>query len=253
MVTMTVVAVGFFLSPVSCPMSRSYAAVEMPYESTLDGLEWLGHAAFRLKKAGVSLYYDPWKIDGEPKDADVVFVSHPHFDHFDLEDLAKVAKAETVIVTVEEVAAKLAETEIPGTVKIVKPGDQLEVGALKIEVVPAYNINKEFHLKESQWAGFIVELEGIRFYHAGDTDKIPEMQSIAADVALLPVSGTYVMTAEDAAEAAKLFKPDVAVPMHYGSIIGTAADAKRFESLSGGLVAEILEKSGGRSKVEGGR
>lgn len=240
---MKVVSAVFFVSLVTCHVSHAYAAVEMPHESSLRGLRWLGHASFRWERGGKVLYFDPWRISGEPRDADLILITHPHFDHLDPADVAKVAKPETVIVTVAEAAAKLAEADTPGTVRVVKPGDRLELGGVAIEAVPAYNTHKEFHLKESQWVGFVVELDGVRCYHAGDTDLIPEMQAIRTQVALLPVSGTYVMTAEEAAEAARVIHPDVAVPMHYGSIVGSEADAKRFEALSGGWVVEILERA----------
>jgi len=215
----------------------------MPATSYLQGLSWLGHASFRLSRGGATLYFDPWKLSSEPHDADLVLIGHPHFDHLDPADVAKVARAETEVVTVAECAEKLKAAGFAGTIRVVKPGDKLQAKGVSIEVVPAYNTDKKFHPKENGWAGFIVELDGVRIYHAGDTDFIPEMQGLKTDVALLPVSGTYVMTAEQAAEAAKAINPKVAVPMHYGSIVGTAADAKRFQELCGGIIVEILAKT----------
>ena len=229
------VAVVLFCVPV-------FAAVQMPAASYLTGLSWLGHASFRLSRAGVTLYFDPWQIPSEPHDADWVLIGHPHFDHLSPGDVAKVARAETEVVTVAECAEKLKAAGFSGTVRVVKPGDKIQAKGVSIEVVPAYNTNKKFHPKESGWAGFIVELDGVRIYHAGDTDFIPEMRGLKTDVALLPVSGIYVMTPEEAAEAAKVINPKVAVPMHYGSIVGTAADAKRFQKLCGSVIVEILEK-----------
>lgn len=229
-------------SPFTLYPTPVQGAVEMPAASYLKGLTWLGHASFRLVRGGVTIYFDPWQMATEPHDADVVLVSHPHFDHLSPGDVAKIAKAETVIVTVAECEWKLKEAKVPGTIQIVKPGETIEVKGVKIETVPAYNTNKTFHLKESQWAGFIVEVDGTRIYHAGDTDFIPEMANFRVDVALLPVSGTYVMTAQEAAQAAKAMRPKVSVPMHYGSIVGSAADAKRFAELSEGLIVEILLK-----------
>ncbi len=221
--------------------SLAFAAVEMPAAGHLKGLTWLGHASFRLERAGVVVYFDPWKIEGEPLDADLILISHPHPDHLSPPDIAKLLKAETEIVTVADGAAKLQEARVNVKIHTVKPADKVAIKGISVEAVPAYNRNKEFHLKESGWVGFILELDGVRLYHAGDTDHIPEMSTFKADVALLPVSGTYVMTAEAAAEAAKAIQPKAAVPMHYGSIVGTLADAKRFQTLAGGLVVEILE------------
>ena len=220
----------------------AFAAVLKPATSYLQGLTWLGHASFRLSRGGVTLYFDPWKISSEPHDANLVLICHPHFDHLDSGDLAKVVRADTEVVTVADCADRLKEAGFSGAIRVVKPGDKIQIKGVSIEVIPAYNTDKKFHPKERGWAGFIVELDGVRIYYAGDTDFIPEMKGLKTDVALLPVSGTYVMTPEQAAEAAKAINPKVAVPMHYGSIVGTAADAKRFQEFCGSIVVEILEK-----------
>ncbi len=221
----------------------AFAAVEMPAVSYLKGLTWLGHASFRLERGEAVVYLDPSKISTEPHDADLVLISHPHSDHFDPDSIAKVSKPETVVVTVKECAEKLRAAGWTARIQEVKPGDKAEVKGVRVEAVPAYNLNKTHHPRESEWVGFVLEVDGVRIYHAGDTDFIPEMKEIRADVALLPVSGTYVMTAAEAAEAAKLINPKVAVPMHYGSIIGTRADAERFQKLCGGVIVEIPEKN----------
>jgi L-ascorbate metabolism protein UlaG (beta-lactamase superfamily) len=141
-----------------------------------------------------------------------------------------------VIVAPADCAAK-----IKGTIKIVKPGDTLDVSGIKIEVVPSYNTNKQFHTKDKGWVGYIFVLAGERIYLAGDTDYIPEMKTFRADIALLPVSGTYVMTADEAVQAALDIKPKIAIPMHYGSIVGSGDDARKFaEKLRGKIVVEIL-------------
>jgi L-ascorbate metabolism protein UlaG (beta-lactamase superfamily) len=225
-------------------MTFALGAVEMPGVSHLKGLTWLGHASFKLVRGDVTVYFDPWRIEGEPHDGDLVLVSHPHFDHCDAGDVAKVAKPNAATLTAADCAQKLKGSKVSGVVQVVRPGDTVKTKGVKVEVVPAYNTNKDFHRKENGWAGFIVEVDGLRFYHAGDTDFIPEMGGMKVDVALLPVSGVYVMNAEEAAEAAKAIAPKVAVPMHYGSIVGSAADAKRFQELAGGIVVEILEKDG---------
>ena len=228
--------------------SAVFAAVEVPAAAHLKGLTWLGHASFRLERAGVVVYFDPWKIEGEPHDGDLILITHPHFDHFSQPDVAKVAKPDAEIVTVRDCVQKLRDAGFSGAIRVLKPGDKVEVRGVPVEAVPAYNTDKNFHPKENNWAGFILELDGVRFYHAGDTDPIPEMSTFKVDVALLPVSGTYVMTSKQAAAAAKVLQPRVAVPMHYGSIVGTEADAKRFRSLAGGVVVEILEKNTVRSE-----
>jgi len=222
--------------------AAAQAAVEMPAASYITGLKWLGHASFQWVRGGVTVYFDPWKIKGELHDADIILISHPHFDHLDAQSILKLAKADTVIVAPADCVEKLKAADVPGTIRAVKPGDTVTVKGAAIEVVPAYNTNKIFHLKQNQWVGFIVELDATRLYHAGDTDLIPEMSLFKVDVALLPVSGTYVMNPEEAARAATLLAPKVAIPMHYGSVVGTEADARKFQAICSGLVVEILKK-----------
>ncbi len=203
----------------------------------LDKLTWLGHASFRID-GQKRVYIDPWKISAGPA-ADLVLVSHSHYDHYSQEDIDKISGPNTVLVTVKEVADKAG-----GNVEIVEPGDTTEVLGIKIEAPPAYNISKQFHPKANGWIGFVVEMGGKRLYYAGDTDIVPEMRDLLnIDVALLPVGGTYTMNANEAAEAAKIIKPGVAVPYHWGDIVGSANDAQRFARMYGGKV-EILKAVG---------
>ncbi len=198
-------------------------------------LHWLGHDSFRLEGPPV-IYFDPWKLRGRQPVADLVLVSHEHHDHCSPEDVKKVSGPDTVVVA----AAKAAE-QLPGA-RVVRPGDRLTVAGVEIEAVRAYNVNKfrspgvPFHPKEAEHVGFVVTVGGVRVYHTGDSDQIPEMADLACDVALLPVSGTYVMTVEEAAEAARTLQPQIVVPMHYGSGIGTADDGQRFTELYAGDV-----------------
>ncbi|HCN18788.1 MAG: Zn-dependent hydrolase [Planctomycetes bacterium RIFCSPHIGHO2_02_FULL_50_42] len=189
----------------------------------------------KIKGDGKVIYIDPWKLkDAEP--ADVVLITHEHYDHCSPADVKKVSKADTTIVATADSAAKLK-----GDVMVVKPGDAVEVDGVKIEITPAYNTNKSFHPKSSRWIGFVVTIGGKSIYHAGDTDHISEMDDLKVDVALVPISGTYVMTAEEAAEAVNRMKPKIAVPIHYGDIVGTKADAERFKKLvSKGIEVRIL-------------
>lgn len=188
-------------------------------------ITWLGHDSFRISNDKV-IYIDPYQIKGGPP-ADLILVTHDHYDHLSVDDIKKLRKEDTVVVTTPAAARKLA-----GPVRTVKPGDKLSVRGIDVEVVPAYNTNKKFHPKEAGGVGFIVIVDGERIYHAGDTDVIPEMKGLKVDTALLPVSGTYVMTAEEAAKAAEMIQPKQAIPMHYGTIVGSEADAQRFQKLS---------------------
>ncbi|MHC1586566.1 MAG: MBL fold metallo-hydrolase [Candidatus Hecatellaceae archaeon] len=211
---------------------------------------WLGHDCFKVKGGGLTLYFDPYEIaGGEP--ADLILVTHEHYDHLSVNDIAKISTSETVVVTTPQGKPQLSGLTLKEVVTV-KPGDRVNVKGVEIQAVPAYNVNKfkapgvPFHPKEEGKVGFLVTLAGVKIYHAGDTDKIPEMEGLQPDVALIPVSGTYVMTAEEAAEALKLIKPKVAIPMHYGAIVGSRKDAERFKQLAPPEVQiVILEKEAG--------
>jgi len=201
---------------------------------------WLGHDAFRIE-ADKIIYVDPFEIapeSGFSPQADLILITHEHYDHCSTEDIAKIQGDKSIIVTEKNSAAKLS-----GDIRIMKPGDVLTVDGIKIETVPSYNTDKQFHPQENDWLGFIIEIQGIRIYHAGDADFIPEMKDLSVDIALLPVSGTYVMTAAQAAEAALAINPELAIPMHYGAIVGSEQDALDFkQALEGKVDVLILPK-----------
>jgi L-ascorbate metabolism protein UlaG (beta-lactamase superfamily) len=206
----------------------------------VESIAWLGHDTFRIKGQGKTIYVDPWKIS-QSEPADIILVTHEHMDHCSKGDVDKLRKPNTVVV-----ATSACLDQLGSNVKTVKPGDSLEVEGIKIEAVPAYNTNKyrspgqHFHPKADQKVGYIITVDGERIYHAGDTDNIPEMTSLKnIDVALLPVSGTYVMEPQEAAEAADRIKPKKAIPMHYGTIVGSEKDAERFKELTS-VEVEIL-------------
>ncbi len=209
----------------------------MNIEELKTRVKWYGHDAICITGDKL-IYFDPYELPTGLKPADIILISHEHFDHCSPEDVKKIQKNDTIIVTDKSSASKLN-----GNIKIVKPGDRLEIEGVKIEVYPAYNINKQFHPQNAGMLSFVVETGGIRYYHAGDSDFIPEMKQIKTDVAFLPVSGTYVMTATEAADAAMAINPKVAIPMHYGSIVGSIEDAKKFAKiLEGKIQVLILDK-----------
>lgn len=200
----------------------------------IKNIHWLGHDTFRIIGEKI-IYTDPFKIKKEDT-ADIILITHEHYDHCSPEDVRKILGPQTVIVTTADCAKKLS-----GRIITVKPGDRITVEGVEIEAVPSYNTNKHFHPKESGWVGYIFTVSGKRIYIAGDTDHIPEMKAFRADIALLPVSGTYVMTADEAVRAALDIKPGIAVPMHFGSIVGSDQDARKFaDGLKGKVEVKIL-------------
>jgi L-ascorbate metabolism protein UlaG (beta-lactamase superfamily) len=190
------------------------------------GLRWFGQSAFLIQD-GKNIYIDPFELGTGLPPADLILITHDHYDHFSPEDIKKIIQPSTTIVSVDLIKGKIPKG---AAFKAVKPGDTLTVQGVRIEVVPAYNIGKPFHPKERGLVGFIVHAGGRSFYHAGDTDLIPEMKTIKADVALLPVGGKYTMDAGEAADAANLIRPKVAIPMHWGKVVGNAADAETFKA-----------------------
>jgi L-ascorbate metabolism protein UlaG (beta-lactamase superfamily) len=201
-------------------------------EMLLEEVEWLGHSGFRIVVGKASIYIDPYRIARDAPPADLVLITHQHYDHFSIQDLERLRKQDTRVIAPPAVAERLE-----GSVQSVRPGEVIETGLYGVEVraVPAYNTSKRdgegrpFHPREAGCVGYELNVRGERLYHAGDTDVIPEMDwVVGADVALLPVSGVHVMTALEAAEAARRIQPTVAVPMHWGGHIGSESDAKAF-------------------------
>jgi L-ascorbate metabolism protein UlaG (beta-lactamase superfamily) len=210
-----------------------------------DHISWLGHAGFRVSGSRL-VYFDPWEVGiGGPAapPADLILISHDPFDHCDPPTVKALCGPQTGIITEPASAAKL-KAEGFKQVTVMAPGDEMEVLGVRIKAVPAYNTNKDFHPRAKNYLGFVLTMDGQSIYHAGDTDRIEEMKAIKAQVAMLPVSGTYVMTAQEAALAALDLAPAVAMPMHYNKIVGDESMAAAFaEALSGRLAVEIKKIS----------
>lgn len=191
----------------------------------LENIEWLGHASVKISGEKI-IYIDPWNIKKEDK-ADIILITHSHYDHCSPEDIERLRKEGTVVVAPQDCISKTGRET-----KVLQPGEKLTLGVVEIEAVPAYNLKKPFHPRTNQWVGYIVSMGGKRIYHAGDTDLIPEMEGIRADIALLPMGGTYTMDAQEAAQAANRIKPQIAaIPIHFGTIVGSERDAQRFKEL----------------------
>ena len=209
----------------------------------LNNIEILCHSSIKMNK-GKIIYVDPFHIKENYEDADIILITHSHYDHFSEEDIEKVRKADTKIYVTEDYVENarqlgFSENEIIG----VKPYQTYYEGDIEINTVPAYNVNKQFHPKENNWVGYILKIDGTSYYIAGDTDITEENKKIKCDVAFVPVGGTYTMTAKEAAELVNIIKPKVAIPIHYGDIVGTKEDATTFvNSLENGIESKILIK-----------
>jgi len=203
----------------------------------MEKIKWYGHASFKISGEKV-IYIDPWKIQDEEK-ADIILISHSHYDHFSLKDIKKITTRETEILMTPDCQSKLRD--VPGRVTLIYPGKKYNVKNILIETTPSYNINKKFHPKENDWVGFIINSSGKRIFYTGDTDNISEIKNIKADIALIPISGTYVMDYKEAADLVNTMKPKIAIPYHYGDIVGTEQDALKFKKLAK-IQVEILKK-----------
>lgn len=202
----------------------------------------LCHNSIRVDSNGKVMYFDPFKIAGDYNDADYIFCTHSHYDHFSPEDICKLIKDGTKLIIPKDIK-KEAETLVrKENIITVEPDKEYNIDDLKIKTTYAYNINKEFHPKEKKWVGYIVEKDTEKYYIAGDTDNIPEIQNIECDVAFLPVGGKYTMNYNEAAELANTIKSKVVVPTHYAEIIGTVEDGTNFAKLVKGKEVKIFIK-----------
>ena len=230
-------------------------------------IKWLGHSGFLIRNSTSQephdessvkistkdkvIYIDPYNILEGTEKADLILLTHSHYDHCSFVDINKIIKEGTKIILPADCQSKITRFNIPIDIQIIEPGQDLTFEGIHLSALPAYNLDKPFHKKEDGWVGYLIKINGAIVYHAGDTDIIPEMQKLTgykqADkrfVALLPVGGRFTMSVEEAAEAAKLIKPFLAVPMHWGSVVGTKNDAEEFVQMceEDGINAKILEK-----------
>ena len=212
-------------------------------------IRWLGHASFVIEKEQ-KIFIDPFQIRSIEKDTDLILITHDHFDHCSIDDIKKLTNRHAVIIASKMCRAKLDnfKSEVSRIIYF-SPGEKIKINNASIEAVPAYNTNKfrspgvVYHPKEMNYVGYIIEIDKVRVYHAGDTDFITEMSSLGnIDIALLPIGGTYTMNVEEAVEAVKVIKPKYAIPMHYGSIVGSEKDAEMFAQLASSYTNVIIMK-----------
>ena len=198
------------------------------------------HSSIRIEGSR-TVYFDPFQIKEDPHDADVVCITHEHFDHFDPESIEKIRKADTVFICPAGMKKKLESMADEEHCRLLQPGGETVIGDMIVTGIPAYNRLKPFHPKHNKWLGYLMEMDGIRYYIARDTDALTELQDIRCSIALVPIGGTYTMTAKDAAALVNKMRPDAAIPTHYGSIVGNEADADTFRKLVDPAV-EVITK-----------
>ncbi len=208
-------------------------------EKVLAGITINTHSSVWIETAGKVLYVDPFRLEQTPHDADLIFATHDHFEHFSPEDVARAEKAETVFVLPASSANKLVDDTRGHRVMTVRPGDRGEAEGIPFEAVAAYNPDKPFHPKENAWVGYVLALEGVRVYVAGDTDATEEAAAVRCDIALLPIGGKYTMDPDQAAALAKRMRPQAVLPIHYGSVVGSAEAFDRFLAAAGGDVRVV--------------
>lgn len=197
----------------------------------LEKIEIISHSAIKIKSKNI-IYIDPFKVAKEYKDADYIFITHSHYDHYSEEDIIKIKNINTKIIVPTDLYDKVSKIGfIKENIVVVEPNRKYKIDKIKFETIPAYNVNKAFHPKENKWVGYIIDICDKKYYIAGDTDITEENKNVKCDIAFLPIGGVYTMNYEEAASLANIIKPKTVIPIHYGSIIGTKEDAIMFSKL----------------------
>jgi len=210
----------------------------------LKNVKVLYHSSIRIEEEKV-IYIDPFKIVQNYNDADLIFITHEHYDHYSEEDIEKVKKDDSIIIIIPKdlLTTLFKKGYNKNNIITVEPNKEYFVQGIKFETIPAYNVNKSFHPKEKAWIGYVIEIKGIRYYIAGDTDLTEENKKVKCDVALVPVGGTYTMNFKEASELINEIKPKIAVPTHYGDVVGTNKDATDFINLLNKTIKDIILKN----------
>ena len=207
----------------------------------IENIKVLCHSSIKMDAQKI-IYSDPFDIREQSNDADIILITHSHYDHFSEEDIEKVRKADTKIIITEDLYEKTKNIGFKDeNIVVMKPYERHVIDDIKIETIPAYNTNKDFHPKRNNWVGYLININNTIYYIAGDTDITEENKKVKCDVAFVPVGGTYTMTSDEAVELVNIIKPKIAVPIHYGEIVGSKEDAMNFvEHLEEGIEGEIL-------------
>lgn len=207
----------------------------------MENIKWLGHSTVKLLGEKI-IYIDPFRIQENYNDADIIFITHSHYDHFSEEDIKKCINDNTTIVVTNDLYDKTLSLgfKVKNIISVM-PNNNYVIGNIAFSTVPAYNINKQFHPKSNSWVGYIINTNNTSYYIAGDTDITDEAKQVKCDIAFLPVGGTYTMTYSEASQLANIIEPKLVIPIHYGSIVGTKEDALKFkENIKASIRCEIL-------------
>lgn len=204
----------------------------------LENISLIAQSAIRIEKNKKVIYFDPYKIEKETNDADYIFITHSHYDHFSVDDINKIKKGDTKFIAPKDLKEQL--NKITNNILLVEPDNNYTIDNIKFLTVPAYNLNKDFHKKEYKWVGYIIDFFETKIYVSGDTDDIDDLHNIKCDIAFVPIGGTYTMTAEEAANLIRNIKTKIAIPTHYRTIVGSDEDAKRFKELLNEIDVRIL-------------
>lgn len=209
----------------------------------INNIKWLGHSTVKIILDKI-IYIDPYNIKENYNDADYIFITHSHYDHYSYNDINKCLKEDTKLIITSDLIDKVNTINIKEEyITTVLPNNNYKIDDLIVSTIPAYNINKPFHPKENNWVGYIIEVNNIKYYIAGDTDITKEAKSVKCDIAFLPIGGTYTMDYKEAIILTNIIKPKLVVPIHYGSIVGTINDAISFKnSVDKNIKCELLDK-----------
>ncbi len=194
----------------------------MEVSTMMKNVHWTGHSGIKITGSKI-VYVDPYELSGG-EEADLILITHGHYDHCSPDDVQKILGSKTTVVVPASAVGVLS-----GNIKTVRPGDHFTLEGVAIETISMYNIGKRFHPKEKNDVAYVFTVDGTTYFHAGDSDLTPEMKTVRADMVFLPVSGTYCMDSKEAADACAVLKPKAAVPIHWGSITGSSEDAKHFK------------------------
>lgn len=196
----------------------------------LENIKWLGHSSIKIVGEKI-IYIDPYNIEDELNDSDIIFITHNHYDHFSPEDIKKCINENTKIIVTKDLYDDTLKLGFKTKdIITVLPNNSYKVDDLNFDTIPSYNINKEYHPKTNNWVGYIIEINNIKYYIAGDTDITEESKQVKCDIAFLPVGGTFTMDYQEAATLTNKIKPKIVIPIHYGSLVGTKEDAINFKN-----------------------